>query len=391
MRRTRALLLIPVLLAVVTITFSVLRQDALSGSVREQVDEEGLDRLPSFRALQGGGGGHGGGGGGGGVLDLIELIYDVITLGCYLGKLIGIGCFLGIMLCCCLLLVVCATANDPGSKASLVNAPGVRNNGVAQRVPRTSTRQKRTSKSVRMLNLAWVHEGQDNEGGGAGLPSNTKSGEGLLANSGTAAADAAVYPDIPSGQWRGYYFQYGRQHSLFEFNLQFVPGHPLPTVRGFGADEVGEYTIRSGSFNLANGRVCFTKKYRAGTGDRHENFGHSVEYRGTFAGSLAAGLRGSWFVATSRYTGEGTFHLWPSLYTVSPSAPMAIAVAIPAAQAVAVPSAPAATDLDLGNEVASAPSLAEVQANMGEINAPVSWHSQRLAPPIFILGRMFTH
>jgi hypothetical protein len=84
-----------------------------------------------------------------------------------------------------------------------------------------------------------------------------------------------------------------------------------------------------GSYNLNTGRVCFTKKYRAGTGDPHENLGHSVEYRGTFQGSLAAGLRGSWFVNTHRYTGEGEFHLWPELWEVQASTPLAIAVAVP--------------------------------------------------------------
>ena len=77
-----------------------------------------------------------------------------------------------------------------------------------------------------------------------------------------------------------------------------------------------------GSYNLNTGRVCFTKKYRAGTGDAHENLGHSVEYRGTFQGSLAAGLRGSWFVNTHRYTGEGEFHLWPELWEVQASTPL---------------------------------------------------------------------
>ena len=94
-----------------------------------------------------------------------------------------------------------------------------------------------------------------------------------------------------------------------------------------------------------------------------------MEYRGTFQGSLAAGLRGSWFVNTSRYTGEGAFHLWPALWEVSPSAPTVIAVAIPIASAVAVApppqaSAPPAQDVASAMPQASAPTLEEVQANM---------------------------
>ena len=105
------------------------------------------------------------------------------------------------------------------------------------------------------------------------------------------------------GRWAGWYRQYRRQHQLFSFNLDFLPSakvHNCGMVRGFGSDDVGTYKINKGSYNLNTGRVCFTKKYRAGTGDRTENLGHSVEYHGTFQGSLAAGLRVADLAAAER-------------------------------------------------------------------------------------------
>lgn len=127
---------------------------------------------------------------------------------------------------------------------------------------------------------------------------------------GSAAPHAAR---LPSGTWRGYYDQYGYEHQVCEFSLTFADGK----VGGSGVDDVGAYQIE-GVYGGPAGRVAFQKKYIAGSANdagrvRHdENLGHVAEYRGEPAGpQLGQGLRGSWFVETSRYRGSGRWMLWP--------------------------------------------------------------------------------
>merc|ERR1711934_258884 len=118
--------------------------------------------------------------------------------------------------------------------------------------------------------------------------------------------------------------QYGQDHSLFSFNLDFTPsGGLMEDITGSGSDSVGRYTIR-GSCNRANGRLAFAKQYIPGTGNWRENKGHKVDYQGVVQGSLAAGVRGNWYVDTGTYSGTGNFHIWPE----SPPPPVATAVPI---------------------------------------------------------------
>ena len=157
---------------------------------------------------------------------------------------------------------------------------------------------------MRTSNRSWVSDGTETRR----KQNKTWVGKGdrlsdMALMSAAAGGSDDARPELPRGRWAGWYRQYRRQHQLFSFNLDFLPSakvHNCGMVRGFGSDDVGTYKINKGSYNLNNGRVCFTKKYRAGTGDRTENLGHSVEYHGTFQGSLAAGLRGTWFVNTHR-------------------------------------------------------------------------------------------
>lgn len=117
-----------------------------------------------------------------------------------------------------------------------------------------------------------------------------------------------------SGKWRGYYEQYGSSQRLCEFSLVFENGR----VRGDGVDDVGAYRIRGFSSEGCR-RLAFAKQYvheseaSNGEGNSEENLGHVVEYRGTAAGPgvTTSGLRGTWFIQTSEYTGQGAFHIWP--------------------------------------------------------------------------------
>jgi hypothetical protein len=129
---------------------------------------------------------------------------------------------------------------------------------------------------------------------------------------------SASHTEFPSGQWHGYYHQYGQRHSLLTFHLTFDAtrfSHSTRStgvIRGSGEDGVGCYSI-NGVHNYSNGRIAFTKTYKRGTGNSFENKGHSVEYSGEaqLQGSLAAGVRGKWNVYTRLYSGSGDFHIWP--------------------------------------------------------------------------------
>ena len=205
-------------------------------------------------------------------------------------------------------LLMLAGINECVNPKVAHRTPGLRNMEPVRRNGRTSFRQKRTCAQVRSQNKQWVLEGEATtygteakRAGGRGMDQSL-----LTADAPTDTGAVVSTFSIPSGVWRGWYRQYGSQHNLFEFQLSFhEDASGTKTVRGFGTDDVGTYSINDGAYSHVNGRVCFTKKYVLGTGDRAENLGHNVEYRGTFQGSVAAGLRGSWFVSTSRYTGEG--------------------------------------------------------------------------------------
>ena len=138
---------------------------------------------------------------------------------------------------------------------------------------------------------------------------------------------------FPSGEWKGYYAQYGSNHSLCGFNLIF---HSDGRMVGSGVDDVGQYTI-TGIAASDTMRLAFTKKYIAGSTaangyhNGRENKGHKVEYRGErVSDSLSLGFRGKWYVRLPHYNGEGPFHLWPAMpdwQLHEPSAPPAEPVA----------------------------------------------------------------
>jgi len=180
----------------------------------------------------------------------------------------------------------------------------------------------------RRHNQAWVEQGQQQPAAASrragterGLvPGGLAAGLLLPAPRPDGLPEAQRWPEMCGGIWRGHYHQYGGQHSLFEFSMRFKGGtasDPTPRVAGSGRDTIGDYTITEGAFDRATGRLCFTKKYKRGTGDPFENLGHCVEYSGTIQGCVAAGVRGRWYVSTSRYTGEGSFHLWPASTTAA--------------------------------------------------------------------------
>jgi len=123
------------------------------------------------------------------------------------------------------------------------------------------------------------------------------------------------FPSEVAAKFRGYYSQYGRDHSLCEFQLTFEQQtfvNGVGVLSGRGNDKVGGYTVK-GIFNCNNGRMAFTKKYYRGfCCNSKENLGHEVEYRGCVQGCLAAGIRGRWVVSTNIYSGNGDFHIWPT-------------------------------------------------------------------------------
>jgi hypothetical protein len=234
---------------------------------------------------------------------------------------------------------------------------------------------EKSARALKKRNKKWVHaDGADPSPKRQSRQNTTDLQVKLMAKS-TPNADSADLesgqqqsgqhvqqcPEFPSGAWRGYYNQYGARQSLFNFDLRFNfkrlsarqggGTSNIGNVSGAGVDGVGSYKI-SGTCNRRTGRLGFSKKYILGTGDRHENKGHSVEYKGTVQGSLAAGVRGAWDVRTANYSGTGDFHIWPEntpppfqppptappLDFVNPTAPpMPMAVAEATAAVMAIP------------------------------------------------------
>lgn len=126
----------------------------------------------------------------------------------------------------------------------------------------------------------------------------------------------ALSQDLPSGRWKGYYSQNRRSHQVAEFHLLFGP---MGSVAGSGQDDIGRYEI---SGQHRHRRVAFSKTYALGSsnvsGRQSEgNRGHTVEYRGRFAGAaLGTGFRGAWTIrGGGRMSGHlnGEFHLWPAM------------------------------------------------------------------------------
>jgi len=133
------------------------------------------------------------------------------------------------------------------------------------------------------------------------------------------------YESLPSGVWRGWYWQYGSQHNLCEFSLSFkVPRNNQARqqrfkIKGEGHDDVGQYTIK-GTVNTSDGNMSFDKNYIRGTGNPQENYGHCVVYSGRLI-SLGQGFKGCWSINHWHYRGSGDFHLWPIEPAWNPAPP----------------------------------------------------------------------
>ena len=108
-----------------------------------------------------------------------------------------------------------------------------------------------------------------------------------------------------TGPWSSRYYQRGRWHGPHTLSLNFDRG--MSTVQGQGTDDVGEYTVE-GIFSTKNHRMALTKKYRAGTGDTSENFGHSVTLQLVWNPANEQ-FEGKWFIQTAKYRGEDKFQL----------------------------------------------------------------------------------
>jgi len=118
---------------------------------------------------------------------------------------------------------------------------------------------------------------------------------------------------FPSGKWKGYYYQYGMDHGLLPFQFNFEGMR----VTAQGSDDVGDYSIE-GVYNNETLRIAFGKTYKLGTGNSHENKGHTVEYRGMRNQNAAQGIQGTWYVRANThyglgYCGNGGFSLWPAM------------------------------------------------------------------------------
>jgi hypothetical protein len=94
---------------------------------------------------------------------------------------------------------------------------------------------------------------------------------------------------FPSGEWTGFYVQYGVQWRQ-DLVLTFADGG----VRGSGGDALGPFAIR-GRYDRAALEVTWQKSYLGA---------HTVDYRGFREGK---GIWGTWELAPLR----GGFKIWP--------------------------------------------------------------------------------
>lgn len=79
------------------------------------------------------------------------------------------------------------------------------------------------------------------------------------------------------------------------------------TVKGSGNDDVGSFTV-DGTWSTQTKRLAFKKTYRAGTGNRAENLGHTVIIQLEW-NSHTSQFEGKWYVRTAKYNGENKFTL----------------------------------------------------------------------------------
>jgi len=126
---------------------------------------------------------------------------------------------------------------------------------------------------------------------------------------------------LPSGVWRGYSREEGKDFEVVEFALDFTSGgeNQPGQVTGSGTDDTGKYSL-AGVFEQR--RIAFQKKYIWGTPAldgrvNHEgNTGHVVEFRAEWAGeNLRKGIKGTWYIEELSGTprSSGNFHVWPAM------------------------------------------------------------------------------
>jgi hypothetical protein len=126
---------------------------------------------------------------------------------------------------------------------------------------------------------------------------------------------------LPSGIWRGYSQEDGKDFEVVEFILDFTStGENQPgQVTGSGTDDTGKYSL-AGVFEQR--RLAFQKKYIWGTPaldgrvNHESNSGHVVEYRAEWAGeNLRKGIKGMWYIEelSGATRTNGNFHVWPAM------------------------------------------------------------------------------
>lgn len=95
-----------------------------------------------------------------------------------------------------------------------------------------------------------------------------------------------------SGIWSSRYYQYEKWHDRHELSLSFQEEQNL--VTGSGTDDVGSFTI-VGTYSTRTLRMGLKKTYRAGTGNRMENLGHTVTIQLKW-NSNTNQFEGKWYV-----------------------------------------------------------------------------------------------
>lgn len=113
------------------------------------------------------------------------------------------------------------------------------------------------------------------------------------------------YEVLRNGRWSSRYQQYGSWHGPFIMSLNFDP--VATTVRGYGSDDVGQFSI-DGQCSNQSTNISLIKRYKSGTGNPSENFGHQVTMNLTW-NQKTGQFEGQWSVDVSRYRGNGKMEL----------------------------------------------------------------------------------
>jgi len=104
-----------------------------------------------------------------------------------------------------------------------------------------------------------------------------------------------------NGMYSGHYKQYGQSWPMKAFQMKF--DSVKMSVSGDGSDCVGDYSI-SGIYSTETQRMQIHKTYVRGTGNPHENLGHTVKIRLQW-NERKKQFEGPWYVKTYKYEGTG--------------------------------------------------------------------------------------